>query len=196
MLKIPYSIILASNSPRRQELLAGLDIDFNVFVKKDVDESYPEGMANEKIAEYLALKKANSYRNDIKDNVIVITADTVVINGAKILGKPSDKTEAITMLKELSGNTHIVITGVAITSNSKQYSFSSLTEVSFAPLSHEEIEYYVEKYKPYDKAGSYGIQEWIGYIGIESISGSYFNVMGLPTRRLYDALKTEFANKI
>ena len=196
MLKIPYSIILASNSPRRQELLAGLDIDFNVFVKKDVDESYPDGMANEKIAEYLALKKANSYRNDIKDDVIVITADTVVINRAEILGKPSDKAEAIAMLKVLSGNTHIVITGVAITSNSKQYSFSSLTEVSFAPLSDEEIEYYVEKYKPYDKAGSYGIQEWIGYIGIESIRGSYFNVMGLPTRRLYDALKTEFVGKI
>ncbi len=193
MIQIPYSIILASNSPRRQELLAGLDIDFNVFVKKDIDESHPEGMANEKVAEYLALKKANVYRQDLKDDVLVITADTIVINGTDVLGKPKDKEEAIAMINTLSGNTHIVITGVAITSNQKQYSFSALTEVTFAPLTAEEIEYYVEKYKPYDKAGSYGIQEWIGYIGIESISGSYFNVMGLPTRRLYDTLKNEFS---
>ena len=189
MIKLPYSIILASNSPRRQELFAGLDIDFNVFVKKDVDESFPDDMDSQKVAEYLAVKKADAYRENIKDDVLIITADTVVIQDENILGKPSDKNDAIAMITSLSGKTHKVITGVCLTTKDKQISFSSHTEVHFAKLSSEEINYYVEKYKPYDKAGSYGIQEWIGYIGIESICGSYFNVMGLPTRRIYDELK-------
>lgn len=189
MLQLPYTILLASNSPRRQELLAGLDIKFSTFVKKNIDESFPEDMEAEKVAEFLANKKAAAYKQDIKDGILIITADTVVIQDHMILGKPADKNEAIAMIKTLSGNSHKVVTGVSISTKEKQHSFSSHTEVTFATMSDEEIEYYVDKYQPYDKAGAYGIQEWIGYIGVEKIEGNYFNVMGLPVHKLYDFLK-------
>ncbi len=189
MLTLPYTILLASNSPRRQELLAGLDIEFSTFVKKDIDESYPETLEAEKVAEFLANKKAEAYRQDLKEGVLIITADTVVIQDQEILGKPEGKDDATAMIKKLSGNSHQVITGVSITSKNKKHSFSAITDVTFAAMSNKEIDYYVEKYQPYDKAGAYGIQEWIGYIGVEKMNGSYFNVMGLPVQQLYQELK-------
>lgn len=181
----PYTVILASQSPRRQELLKGLDIDFNTFVKDNIDESYPAATKASEVAGFLSHKKAMAYKKDIKENVLIITADTVVINGDEVLGKPKDKSEAIEMIQSLSGKKHQVVTGVTLCTKEKEKTFSSVTEVQFASLSEQEITYYVEKYKPYDKAGSYGIQEWIGYIGVESINGSYFNVMGLPVQALY-----------
>jgi len=189
MLQLDYTILLASNSPRRQELLAGLDIDFSVFVKKGIDESYPQDMEASKVAEFLAKQKAKAYQKDLIEGVLIITADTLVIQDQHILGKPANKAEAIAMIKSLSGQSHQVITGVSLSTKEKQHSFSSRTEVTFASMSDEEIAYYVEKYQPYDKAGAYGIQEWIGYIAVEKIEGSYFNVMGLPVQQLYQELK-------
>jgi len=189
MLQLDYTILLASNSPRRQELLAGLDIDFSVFVKKGIDESYPQDMEASKVAEFLAKQKAKAYQKDLIEGVLIITADTLVIQDQRILGKPANKAEAIAMIKSLSGQSHQVITGVSLSTKEKQHSFSSRTEVTFASMSDEEIAYYVEKYQPYDKAGAYGIQEWIGYIAVEKIEGSYFNVMGLPVQQLYQELK-------
>lgn len=186
---LPYKIILASNSPRRQELLSGLDIDFSVFVKKNIDEDFPEELDATEVPAFLSLKKANAYLSDMKDNALIITADTVVIQNNKILGKPNTPAEAFQMIKGLSEKKHKVITGVTLTTKKHQHTFSSVTEVTFAALSNKEIDYYIEKYKPYDKAGAYGIQEWIGYIGVEHINGSYFNVMGLPVQQLYTALK-------
>jgi septum formation protein len=182
-----YKIVLASNSPRRKELLKGLEIDFEV-ITKNIDESYPNSLLAEKVPEYIAQKKADAMKNLLDERTIVITADTVVIVDKEILGKPHDKEDAYKMLSKLSSRTHIVTTGVVISSQRKNVSFSVSTEVTFAPLTSEEIEHYLEVYKPYDKAGSYGIQEWIGYIGIEKINGSYFNVMGLPVQRLYREL--------
>ncbi|MDA3853110.1 MAG: Maf-like protein [Bacteroidales bacterium] len=189
LLDFPYTILLASNSPRRQELLADLDIEFSTFVKKDIDESFPSDMDAQEVASFLSKKKADAYRKDIKDGLLIITADTVVIQGGKILGKPEDKVEAYEMIKALSGKSHTVITGVSLTTKTKQNTFSANTEVTFATLTDQEINYYINKYKPYDKAGAYGIQEWIGYIGVQHISGSYFNVMGLPVQQLYTELK-------
>jgi len=182
-----YKIVLASNSPRRKELLKGLEIDFEV-ITKNIDESYPNSLLAEKVPEYIAQKKADAMKDLLDERTIVITADTVVIVDKEILGKPHDKEDAYKMLSKLSSRTHIVTTGVVISSQRKNVSFSVSTEVTFAPLTSEEIEHYLEVYKPYDKAGSYGIQEWIGYIGIEKINGSYFNVMGLPVQRLYREL--------
>ena len=182
-----YKIVLASNSPRRKELLKGLEIDFEV-ITKNIDESYPSSLLAEKVPEYIAQNKADAMKNLLDERTIVITADTVVIVDKEILGKPHDKEDAYKMLSKLSSRTHIVTTGVVISSQRKNVSFSVSTEVTFAPLTSEEIEHYLEVYKPYDKAGSYGIQEWIGYIGIEKINGSYFNVMGLPVQRLYREL--------
>lgn len=185
----PYQILLASQSPRRQELLKGLDLDFTTFVKEGLDEEYPDDMPAKDVAAFLSQKKAKAYQEGLKENILLITADTIVINGDDILEKPKDKAAATAMISSLSGTSHEVITGVTLTSKEKQHTFSSSTEVRFATLTNEEIEYYVEKYQPYDKAGAYGIQEWIGYIGVESIKGSYFNVMGLPVQALYAALK-------
>lgn len=185
----PYAILLASNSPRRKELLAGLDIEFNTFVKKDIDESFPSDLNTKEVAAFLSKKKADAYQQDLKDGVLIITADTVVIQNDRILEKPEDKDQAFEMIKALSGKSHSVITGVSLTTMEKQHTFSSSTQVTFADLSNEEINYYIEKYKPYDKAGAYGIQEWIGYIGVQHIDGSYFNVMGLPVQQLYTELK-------
>ena len=184
-----YKIILASNSPRRKELLAGLDVDFEVRVLKGIDESYPNDLPTKQIAQYISQKKAAAYRNTIASDELVITADTIVILGDEVMGKPKDEADACRMLRELSGKTHQVITGVTLTTTEKQHSFSVETDVTFKEFSEEEMLYYVKKYQPMDKAGSYGIQEWIGYIGVTSLQGSYFNVMGLPVQRIYEALK-------
>ena len=184
-----YKILLGSNSPRRKELLKGLDIDFEVRVIQGIDESYPSDICNSDIALYLANKKASHYQ--LLENELLITADTIVIlKDETILGKPSDIQASREMLKKLSGCTHKVATGVCLKSYHTILSFVDVSEVKFSDLSDKEITYYTLKYKPLDKAGSYGIQEWIGYIGIEGIKGSYFNIMGLPTDKLYQALKT------
>lgn len=185
----PYKILLASQSPRRKELLAGLDIDFDTFVKKNINEDYPLDLPAQEVASFLSKKKADAYQRDLENGVLIITADTIVIQGDVILEKPKDQKAAFAMLSTLSGQSHQVITGVTLTTKEKQHTFSSVTDVTFATLTEEEINYYIEKYQPYDKAGSYGIQEWIGYIGVEHISGSYFNVMGLPVQQLYSVLK-------
>ena len=187
---IPYQIILASNSPRRKELLAGLDLQFKVRVLQDVDESYPNDLPTLKIAEFISKKKADAYIQTMADNELVITADTVVILGDEVMGKPHDEADAKRMLGELSGQTHQVATGVTLSTKARQVSFSVVTDVTFKQLSSDEIDYYVRTYHPMDKAGAYGIQEWIGYIGVTALKGSYFNVMGLPVQRIYEALKT------
>jgi len=185
-----YKIVLASQSPRRKELLAHLNIPFEVLVKEDVEEVFPEEMLSVNVPAYLARLKAKPYSKDCqKDNILVITADTIVFCDQQILGKPKDREEAITMLNSLSGKAHEVITGVALTAENKQTDFTVSTKVFFKTLTSEEIEFYVDNYKPYDKAGAYGIQEWIGMIGIERIEGSYFNVVGLPVQKLYTELK-------
>lgn len=180
-------IILASNSPRRKELLAGLDLDFEVRVQKGIDESYPADLPTAQIAEYISTKKASAYT--IADDELLITADTIVVLGNEVMGKPADTEDACRMLRMLSGKTHQVITGVCLKNNEQERHFSVTTDVTFKDLSDEEISYYVEHYRPFDKAGSYGIQEWIGYIGCTALNGSYFNVMGLPVQRIYNELK-------
>ena len=183
-------IILASNSPRRKELLAGIDVAFEVRVLAGIDESYPDTLPTKEIAEYISKKKAAAYRETMAPDELVITADTVVILGDEVMGKPRDEADACRMLRELSGRTHQVITGVTLTTLERQRSFSVETDVTFKQLSDEEIGYYVERYQPMDKAGAYGIQEWIGHIGVTGMKGSYFNVMGLPVQRIYEALKS------
>jgi len=183
-----YNIILASQSPRRQELLAGLKIPFEVQ-EIDVEESYPSQLVGVDIPMYLAEKKANAYGDKMDDKTLLITADTIVWHEGCVFGKPTDKEDATRMLKSLSGKTHQVITGVCISTLLKRRTFHVISEVRFARLAPEEIEYYLLNFEPYDKAGAYGVQEWIGYIGVEYIEGSYFNVMGLPVQRLYSELK-------
>lgn len=184
-----YKIVLGSNSPRRRELLAGLDLDFEVQVIPDIDESYPEGLDFESIPLYIARKKADAYTNTMQDDELLITADTIVWVAGKVLGKPADRADAITMLQTLSGCVHKVVTGVCITTKEKAVSISVSSTVRFARLETAEIIYYVDKYRPFDKAGSYGVQEWIGYVGVEAIDGSFYNIMGLPVQRLYQELK-------
>jgi len=183
-----YKIILASQSPRRQELLRGLNLNFEVMVL-DVDEDYPAGIVGVDIPMYLAKKKANAYQEIMNESTMLITADTIVWHEGKVLGKPTDKQDARRTLKMLSGKTHQVITGVCISTLKRRKVFHVITEVRFSKLTDNEIDYYLENYKPYDKAGSYGVQEWIGFVGVEHITGSYFNVMGLPIQRLYTELK-------
>jgi septum formation protein len=185
------NIILSSNSPRRQQLLRDLGIKFEIKTM-ETEESYPDNMPVSQIASYLAEKKANAFLPHISANDILLTADTVVITNNRILNKPGNQKEAIDMLQELQGKVHHVMTGVCIADMSKRVVFSDETEVSFAKLTDQEISFYIEKFKPYDKAGAYGIQEWIGLIGISSIKGSYYNVMGLPVHRIYQALKTNY----
>ena len=182
-------IYLSSNSPRRKELLAGLDIDFEVKVLEGIDESYPQDLPVGKVAEYISKTKANAYKDVIGDDELVITADTIVVLHDKVMGKPEGREDAVNMLKTLSGKTHQVITGVCLTTKTQQRVTSVVSEVTFKELSDEEINYYVDRYKPYDKAGAYGIQEWIGYIGVTGLKGSYFNVMGLPVQRIYQELR-------
>lgn len=184
-----YKVILASASPRRRELLAGLDIPFTVKSLPDVDETFPAELRAGDIPLFISKKKADAYRPTMADDELVITADTIVWLDDKALGKPSDKDEARRMLHNMSQKTHAVFTGVTITTKAQQLSFVAQSNVTFARLTDEEVDYYVEKYAPMDKAGAYGAQEWIGYIGMENIEGSYFNVMGLPVQRLYSELK-------
>lgn len=184
-----YKVVLASASPRRRELMKGLDVDFEVRRLPDVDESFPQELQGGDIPLYISKKKADAYRPSMADDELVITADTIVWLDGAALGKPADEEDAKRMLRGMSGKTHSVFTGVTITAKAFQYCFVAQSDVTFAALSNDEIEYYIAKYKPMDKAGSYGVQEWIGYIGISNIVGSYFNVMGLPVQRLYNELK-------
>lgn len=181
-----YDIILGSASPRRAELLNGLDITFRIE-SNDVDENYPENLTGVEIPMYLAQKKSSAYTLD--ENTLLITADTIVWLDGTVYGKPTDRKDARNMLRTLSGKMHQVITGVCIKSSVKSTVFQATSDVYFAQFTDAEIEYYLDHYAPYDKAGSYGVQEWIGYIGVEHIEGSYFNVMGLPIQRLYNELK-------
>ena len=189
-----YKIVLASNSPRRKELLAGLGLQFEVSTLKGIDESYPDNLKGEEIPKHISMKKAQAYLPTMEEDELLITADTIVYtkdaegNGT-VLGKPQDAAEAHAMLRTLSGKTHEVITGVNILTKKKHCIFAVTSEVSFAELTDEEIDYYIENYRPFDKAGAYGIQEWIGFIGVNGLRGSYFNVMGLPVQRLYEELK-------
>lgn len=184
-----YKIILASNSPRRRELMTGLGVKYTVKTLPDVDESYPETLSAGEIPVYIAKGKADAYMHLIKPDQLIITADTIVWLEGEVLGKPTDEEDAKEMLRRLSGKTHEVITGVCLTTKTFQKSFYSVSDVTFATLDEEEIGYYVTHYRPFDKAGAYGVQEWIGFVGVEQISGSYFNVMGLPIQKLYRELK-------
>ena len=183
-----YHIILASNSPRRKQLLSGLGFDFDVKVLPFINEDYPDSLPAEDIAEYIARKKADAYRRVMLADNLIITADTVVVVDDQALGKPVDAADAHRMLRLLSGRTHQVVTGVCLTTFEQQRHFSVSTDVTFKQLSDEEISYYIENYHPFDKAGAYGIQEWIGYIGVTGLNGSYFNVMGLPVQRIFTEL--------
>lgn len=184
-----YHVVLASNSPRRRELLAGLGIDYEVMVLPDVEESYPSNLPVAEIPVYIAKEKAAAYRQVMSDRDLIITADTVVVVGSQVLGKPATLDEARRMLHILSGRTHQVMTGVCLTTSLRQKAFVVSTDVTFKTLSDEEIDYYVDRYRPLDKAGAYGVQEWIGYIGVTGLHGSYFNVMGLPVQRIYQELQ-------
>lgn len=183
-----YNIILASKSPRRHDLLRGLGLNFEIRTK-DVDESFPKVLTREEIPEFLAKKKAIAFADDLGDRDILVTSDTVVCLDDKIFNKPENRDEAIAMLSELSGKRHEVITGVCLTSKTNQVIFHDTAKVFFGELDPDEIGEYVDEHKPYDKAGSYGIQEWIGYVGIEKIEGSFYTVMGFPTRKFYEELK-------
>lgn len=183
-----YKVILASNSPRRKELLAGLGVDYEVRTLPDVDESYPDTLQGADIPLYIAKEKADAYVAMMQPGELMITADTIVWLDGKVLGKPRDREDALQMLRTMSGRTHEVFTGVCITTTDWQRSFTAQTEVRFATLSEEEIAYYVDNFQPMDKAGAYGVQEWIGFIGVENISGSYYNIMGLPVQKLYREL--------
>lgn len=182
------TIVLASQSPRRQQLLAELGLPFEVRINGEVEETYPANLKPESIPEYLAMKKAEFSTHSLASHEILLTSDTIVCCKGKVLGKPTDRDNAIAILKELSGCKHTVITGVALYHGNREHTFSATTDVYFRNLADEEITHYVDTYKPFDKAGAYGIQEWIGYIGIERIDGSYFNVMGLPVQKLYTEL--------
>lgn len=183
-------IILLSNSPRRKELLAGLGVDFEVRVLKGVDERYPDDIPLNEVPLYIAIEKASAYT--VAKDELVVTADTVVIVDNEILGKPKDRAEAYGMLRKISGKTHQVVTGVCLTTIDDQRSFTVTTDVEFKELSDNEIYYYIDKYRPFDKAGAYGIQEWIGYVGVLSLKGSYYNVMGLPVQRIYEEFTSYF----
>lgn len=179
-----YNYILASKSPRRYQLLKSLGIDF-VVTTKEIEEIYPENLTKEQIPVFLSELKAKPFFIDLKENDLVITADTIVCHNEKVLGKPKDRTEAMQMLQQLSGNEHQVISGVCLSTKQKTKSFYSVSNVQFKTLTKNEIEYYISEFKPFDKAGAYGIQEWIGSIGITHIEGSFYNVMGLPIQKLY-----------
>lgn len=184
-----YQIILASNSPRRKELMSGLGVDYVVRTLPDVDESYPADLAGAAIPEYISCEKADAYRSIMQPGELLITADTIVWLDGKVLGKPEGREGAVEMLRSLSGKSHQVFTGVCLTTTEWQKSFTAASDVEFDVLSEEEIRYYVDKYQPMDKAGAYGVQEWIGYIGVKSILGSFYNIMGLPIQKLYGELK-------
>ncbi len=184
-----YHVVLASASPRRRELLAGLGIPFEVRLLSGIDETYPPSLPTVQIAEHIACQKANAYRQLMAPNELIITADTIVVAADEVMGKPHDADDARRMLLKLSGQTHQVITGVCLTTKEVQRRFSVVTDVTFKVLTDEEISYYIDTYHPFDKAGAYGIQEWIGYVGVTALHGSYFNVMGLPVQRIYSELE-------
>ena len=184
-----YHIILASKSPRRQELLRGMGVEFEILTK-ETPENYPADLPLDEVPKYLSLQKSLAFDDDeLPADYLLITSDTVVICEGEILGKPKDREDAERMLQVLSGKTHHVVTGVTVRSAEKKESFAVRSDVTFARLDAEEIDYYIEHCKPFDKAGAYGIQEWIGYVGISGLEGSFYNVMGLPTRKLYQCLK-------
>lgn len=185
----PFKLILASKSPRRHELLGHLSANFEIRIK-EIEEIYPTNLAAKEVPIFLAQLKANAFKNDLNEGEVVLTSDTVVALNNQIYGKPLDRAHAIKILTELSGKQHEVITGVCLLSREKEIIFSETTKVFFKQLSLAEIEYYVDAFMPYDKAGAYAIQEWIGMIGIEKIEGDYFNVVGLPLFKLNEALKT------
>ena len=182
-------LLLGSASPRRRQLIEGLGIEVRILEPREIDESFPARMSPAEVPAYISRRKAHPYTGSLTPGDILLTADTVVINRGEVLGKPHDAREAITMLRNLSGHTHQVVTGVTLTDIKRQITFSELTEVEFAQLQPDEIVYYVENYRPFDKAGAYGIQEWIGQIGIKAIRGDYYNVMGLPLRALFTHLR-------
>lgn len=184
-----YRVVLASNSPRRRELLTGLQVDYQVKVLPDIEESYPDDLKGEEIPVFIAREKADAYKPTMANDELIITADTIVYVDGEVLGKPKDEADAERMLRTLSGRTHQVITGVCLTTVSFQRTFAAVTDVTFASLSDKEIRFYVSHFRPFDKAGAYGVQEWIGYVGVTGLKGSYFNVMGLPVQRLYQELK-------
>lgn len=184
-----YNVILASNSPRRKELMSGLGIDYTVRTLPNVDESYPDTLSKEEIPAYICQAKATAYQSSMASDELLITADTIVWSEGRVLGKPTDRAEAIAMIRLLAGKSHQVITGVCLTTLEKQQTFTSVSEVVFDELTDDEIAYYVDHYQPMDKAGAYGVQEWIGYVGVKHISGSFYNIMGLPIQRLYQELK-------
>ncbi|QHL86389.1 septum formation protein Maf [Nibribacter ruber] len=186
-MNLDKTVILASNSPRRKELLTNLGIPFEVRIK-EVDETYSPDLVKAEVAEFLAAHKATAYQEDLLPNEVLITADTIVCLDDKVLNKPYDHAEATRMLNHLSGRSHEVYTGVCLMSSEKSLVFSDVTTVHFRELTREEIDFYINNYKPFDKAGSYGAQDWLGMVGIERIEGSYFNVMGLPVHRLYEEL--------
>lgn len=188
MFTLSHKLILGSKSPRRQELIKGMGFEYEIRTL-DTDESFPNSLLGTEVAGYLATQKADALLSSLKEEELLLTSDTVVIVDNEVLGKPLDEEEAIAMLTKLSGKTHQVITGVHLATTSQRHTFSVATEVVFHPLQPEEVIHYVQTYKPFDKAGSYGIQEWIGYIGIEKMNGSYYNVMGLPTAELWQQLK-------
>lgn len=183
-------VVLASGSPRRRQLLGGLEIDFTVRLIDGIDETYPDGMAMAEIPKYISRRKAEAYVPTMASDEIIITADTIVWADGEVLGKPHTPDEAVSMLRRLSGRTHQVVTGVTVLSADRRETFACVTDVTFDTLSEAEMQHYVADYKPLDKAGAYGIQEYIGYIGVTGISGSYFNVMGLPVQKLYRVLLT------
>ena len=187
--RLKYKLILASNSPRRRELLGGLGLDFEVRVLPGIDESYPQDLQGGDIPLFISREKANAYIGQLRDDELLITADTIVWLDGQVLEKPKDEADARRMLRALSGKTHQVFTGVCLTTTKKQVAFSCCSDVTFCQLSDDEIDYYVNNFHPLDKAGAYGVQEWIGYVGVERIEGSFFNVVGLPVQRLYQALK-------
>lgn len=184
-----YKVLLASKSPRRRELLEQLRVAFSTVTIGGISEDYPEDMDKMEVAEYLANHKAEAYRKIIKNNELIITADTLVICNGRIFGKPTSAEDAVRTLLELSGRSHYVVTGVCVMTSTKHRSFKVITEVLFSKITKEEAEYYVSNFTPLDKAGAYGIQEWIGCVAVEGINGSFYNVMGLPVNKLYQVLK-------
>lgn len=184
-----YNVILASNSPRRRELLSQLGLEFTVKTLRGIDESYPSELEGEAVALYIVGKKADAYRATMAADELIITADTIVCVDGEVLGKPVDADDARRMLRKLSGKAHDVITAVGITTATQSHLFAVTTQVKFAALTDEIIDYYITNYRPFDKAGAYGIQEWIGYVGVESVTGSFFNVIGLPVQRLFTELQ-------
>lgn len=190
--RLPYKVILASNSPRRRELLSSMGLTFELAPSLDIDESYPASIPTEEIPLYIARKKAEAHMPHLADDRLLITADTVVLAGKnfeRVLGKPKDEQEANEMLRLLSGSRHRVVTGVTMTTRDRKISFSDATDVEFMSLPDDELQEYIKKYRPFDKAGAYGIQEWIGLAGIRSINGNFYTVMGLPTHLVYENLR-------